>query len=251
MNHFQDAGTFGSQLYILGSDGTLGRDEFLRLLYGAQVSLEVGVGATLIAMFLGLIIGSIAGFFGGWIDTVISRVTEITMAFPYLLFVIALASTVGDAAEQGHVRVPRPRASSRSIVVFGIFELVLLGARLPRPSRSRSREGVRRGRPDDRRRATCDRAVAHLPAPRRAARSSSRRSTSPPTSSPRPACRSSASGSRCRPRAGATSSPTRPNYYLTRPLLLFWPGLAVVLTTLAFNLLGDGLRDAFDPRSQR
>ena len=42
-----------------------------------------------------------------------------------------------------------------------------------------------------------------------------------------------------------------PNFYLTRPLLLLWPGLALVLTTLAFNLLGDGLRDAFDPRSQR
>ena len=42
-----------------------------------------------------------------------------------------------------------------------------------------------------------------------------------------------------------------PNFYLTRPLLLFWPGLALVMTTLAFNLLGDGLRDAFDPRSQR
>ena len=76
MNHFQDDGTVESQLYILGSDGTTGRDEFLRLLYGAQVSLEVGVGATLIAMFLGLILGSIAGFFRGWIDTVISRVTR-------------------------------------------------------------------------------------------------------------------------------------------------------------------------------
>jgi peptide/nickel transport system permease protein len=42
-----------------------------------------------------------------------------------------------------------------------------------------------------------------------------------------------------------------PNFYLTRPLLLLWPGLALVCTTLAFNLLGDGLRDAFDPRSQR
>ena len=114
VNHFQDDGTIESQLYILGADGTTGRDEFLRLLYGAQVSLEVGIGATLIAMFLGLLLGSIAGFFRGWIDTVISRVTEITMAFPYLLFVIALASTVGTRLEQGHVRVPLARERLRS-----------------------------------------------------------------------------------------------------------------------------------------
>ena len=57
------------------------------------------------------------------------------------------------------------------------------------------------------------------------------------------------SASSRRPRAGATCSRTRREYYTTRPLLMLWPGLAVLMTTLAFNLLGDGLRDAFDPRS--
>src|SRR5262245_24767789 len=76
---------------ILGADGTLGRDEFLRVLYGAQVSLEVAVGATILGMFIGVLLGSVAGYFRGWVDTIISRVTEITMAFPALLVVIALA----------------------------------------------------------------------------------------------------------------------------------------------------------------
>ena len=62
--------------------------------------------------------------------------------------------------------------------------------------------------------------------------------------------RSSASGSSPRPRAGATCSPTRPTSTRRVPLLMLWPGLALVLTSLAFNLLGDGLRDAFDPRSR-
>ena len=53
------------QILILGGDSTLGRDEFLRILYGAQVSLEVAVGATLIAMFLGLLLGAVAGFYRG------------------------------------------------------------------------------------------------------------------------------------------------------------------------------------------
>ena len=83
-------------ILILGADSQLGRDEFLRLLYGAQVSLEVAIGATLLSMLIGVVMGSIAGYHGGWIDTIVSRVTEIVMAFPLLLFIIALASTVGD-----------------------------------------------------------------------------------------------------------------------------------------------------------
>src|ERR687885_2787889 len=90
------AGQFGSVFFILGGDGQLGRDEFLRLLYGAQVSLEVAIGATILSIVVGVIMGSLAGYHGGWIDTVVSRITEIVMAFPLFLFIIALASTVGD-----------------------------------------------------------------------------------------------------------------------------------------------------------
>src|SRR5204862_1967365 len=83
-------------LFQGGVDSQLGRDEFLRLLYGAQVSLEIAVGATLLGMTIGVLMGAAGGYFGGWSDTLVSRLTEIVMAFPYLLFVIALASTVGD-----------------------------------------------------------------------------------------------------------------------------------------------------------
>jgi ABC-type dipeptide/oligopeptide/nickel transport system permease subunit len=83
-------------LFILGSDSNLGRDEFLRLLYGAQVSLEVALGATFVSMMIGILLGSIAGYFGGWVDMIVSRLTEIVMAFPFLLFVVALSSTVGQ-----------------------------------------------------------------------------------------------------------------------------------------------------------
>src|ERR671931_2520523 len=90
------SGHWSSTFFILGGDGQLGRDEFLRLLYGAQVSLEVAVGAMLLSMLVGVVMGSIAGYHGGWIDSIVSRVTEIVMAFPLLLFIIALASTIGD-----------------------------------------------------------------------------------------------------------------------------------------------------------
>ncbi len=81
---------------MLGGDGQLGRDEFLRMLYGAQTSLEVAIGATVLSMIVGVLMGSIAGYYGGWTDTLVSRITEIAMAFPILLFIIALASTAGD-----------------------------------------------------------------------------------------------------------------------------------------------------------
>ena len=83
MTHVLDPNHPGhTTLFILGADGTLGRDEFLRILYGARVSLEVAVLSTVGVMTIGVIMGTVAGYFRGWIDTIISRIIEITMAFP-------------------------------------------------------------------------------------------------------------------------------------------------------------------------
>src|SRR5262245_50542022 len=110
------AGDFGSTLFVLGGDGQLGRDEFLRLLYGTQVSLEVAIGATVMSMVIGVLMGAIAGYFGGWIDTVVSRLTDIVMAFPLLLFIIAVASTAG----------PRLDAITLGVFQEGVVTLVLI-----------------------------------------------------------------------------------------------------------------------------
>src|SRR5688572_30126479 len=84
------------QILVLGAADTLGRDEFLRLLYGGRVSLQVAVFSTIGTVMLGVLLGAMAGYYRGWVDTIVSRLTEITMAFPVLLFAIALASTVGS-----------------------------------------------------------------------------------------------------------------------------------------------------------
>ena len=84
-------------IYLLGGDGPLGRDEFLRVLYGGQVSLEIGFGAALIAVMIGGLLGAIGGFFGGLADAVISRLTDLVMAVPLILVLIVLGSTVGDS----------------------------------------------------------------------------------------------------------------------------------------------------------
>jgi peptide/nickel transport system permease protein len=234
-------------LFVLGADGTLGRDEFLRLLYGARVSLEVAIGATLLSMFIGVLLGSIAGYFRGGIDAIISRVTEITMAFPLLLFVIALAATAGD------------RLNDITLGVFqeGVITLILIGgifgwfypARILRAQvlSLREKEFVEAARMvgSSDWRIIRSHLLPHLVAPIivystlivaqfvlfEAGLSFLGLGVKLPTAS------------------WGNLLSTAPDFYTQQPWLMVWPGLAVLLTTLAFNLLGDGLRDAFDPRS--
>jgi peptide/nickel transport system permease protein len=247
--HFTDNTAEGAKhfFFILGGDGTLGRDEFLRLLYGAQVSLEVAVGATLLSMLIGVVMGSIAGYHGGWIDTIVSRITEIVMAFPLLLFIIALASTVGD----------RLNNITLGFLGKGVLTLVLvLGffgwfypARIVRAQvlSLREKEFVEAARMVGANdfRIVRSHLLPHLVAPiivlssitvaqfilLEAGLSFLGIGIQQPTSS------------------WGNLLETSTEYYLAQPWLMLWPGAAILVTTLAFNLLGDGLRDAFDPRS--
>ena len=104
----QDNSGHGKTFFLLGGDGPLGRDEFLRVLAGGQVSLEIAFIATAIALLIGVALGTIAGYYGGLIDSVVSRITELFMSFPLLLLVIALGQTVADRFE--------------SVTVDGLFQ---------------------------------------------------------------------------------------------------------------------------------
>jgi ABC-type dipeptide/oligopeptide/nickel transport system permease subunit len=237
-------------ILILGAASTLGQDEFLRLLYGAQVSLEVALLSTFGVMVIGVLMGSIAGYFRGAIDTVISRVTEITMAFPVLLFVIALAATVGPRLD----RITLHGAFGQGVITL-TFIFVLFGwfypARIMRAQvlSIREKEYIEAARmigaSDGR--IIRSHVLPHLVAPiivfsslivasyilAEAGLSFLGLGIHPPQSS------------------WGNLLAEGPNYYLAQPWLMVWPGLAVLVTTLAFNLLGDGLRDAFDPRAVR
>jgi peptide/nickel transport system permease protein len=237
----------GHTLFILGADGTLGRDEFLRLLYGARVSLEVAVLSTIGVMTIGIIVGVTAGYFRGWIDAALSRIIEVTMAFPALLFIIALAATIGE------------RLNNITFGVFGkgVVTLVLVftvfgwyyPARIVRSSvlSLREKEFVEAARmvgASDMR-IMRSHVLPHLVAPivvvstlivaqyilAEAGLSFLGLGVKLPTAS------------------WGVLLAAAPEFYTSVPWLMLWPGLAVLLTTLAFNLLGDGLRDAFDPRA--
>jgi peptide/nickel transport system permease protein len=114
----------GKTLFLLGGDGPLGRDEFLRVLAGGQVSLEIAFIATTIALLIGVVLGMIAGYYGGLIDSLISRVTELFMSFPLLLLVIALGQTAAqrfEAVTAGGLFEPGVLALSTLIGVFSWF----------------------------------------------------------------------------------------------------------------------------------
>ena len=242
-------GDLEQQLFVLGSDSTLARDEFLRLLYGAQVSLEVGVGATLLSLFLGSILGAVAGFYRGWADTAISRMVDLTMAVPYLLFVITLAGTVGTRLN--HVTFGFLGEGVITLVlVFGLLGW-FYSARVMRSVALsiREKEFVEAARMvgASNWRIIRSHVFPHLLGPlivlatlnvaafilAEAGLSFLGLGIQLPTAS------------------WGTLLADAPQYYTSRPLLMVWPGVALLLTTLAFNLLGDGLRDAFDPRGSR
>jgi peptide/nickel transport system permease protein len=237
-----------STYYLLGASDLVGRDEFLRVLYGAQVSLEAAVVSTMIGLFIGVSMGILAGFYGGLIDTIVSRMTEIVMAFPLLLFAIALASTVGDRLN--------------SYTFFGIFDpgivtLILVistfswyyPARIVRAQvlSLREKEFVEAARMvgGSNFRIMRSHLLPHVVGTIivygtltvatnilfEAALSYLGVGLPPPNAS------------------WGNLLSDAVNYYTTQPWLIIWPGLAILITTLSFNLLGDGLRDAIDPRS--
>ena len=233
-------------LFVLGGADSLGRDLFLRLLYGARVSLEVAIGATLISMTIGVLLGATAGYFRGGIDAIISRFTEITMALPALLLIIALAATAGERVDNITFGIFPPGVITL-VSVLGIFGW-FYPARIVRAQviSLREKEFIEAARMvgSSDWRIIRSHLLPHLVAPiivystlivaqfvlAEAGLSFLGIGIELPTAS-----------------WGSLLS-VAPEYYTQQPWLMAWPGLAVLVTTLAFNLLGDGLRDAFDPR---
>jgi len=241
-------GNWGHTLLILGGDSQLGRDLFLRLLYGAQTSIEVAFFATACSVSLGVIMGLLAGYFRGWVDTVVSRLVEMVMVFPYLLFIIALQVAAG----------PTLNAITLGFLAHGVFTLAVIftifgwfyPARIIRGVvlSLREKEFVEAARMTGASdfRIMRSHLLPHLVAPiivystlivaqniiAEAGLSFLGLGIPQPTAS------------------WGSLLQQAPEFYLTQPWLMVWPGLAILLTTLAFNLLGDGLRDAFDPRAR-
>ncbi len=141
--------------FFLGADGGLGRDEMVRLMYGGRTSLFIGLTSALITTLLATVLGLLAGYFGGRLDSFISRALDLIWAFPVVLLGIAL----GTALAVGGLKIGPLEVAGSSIwipiVIIGVVYDPVHGAADPRRGAGPAREGVRRGRGRPGRRARC------------------------------------------------------------------------------------------------
>lgn len=219
--------------HVMGIDGN-SRDLFSRVIFGARLSLQIGFATTLFAIAIGSFLGAIAGYAGGWVDTVIMRVMDVLLAFPSLLLAIAIVAVLGTGLINallaiGIVSIPVYARLFRSSVL-AIKELEYVTAARSVGSHS-TRLLWRHILPNALTpiivAGTLGIASTILEA---AALSFLGLGAEPPT-----------------PEWGLMLGEER-NSVFNAPHLVFFPGIAIMITVLAFNLIGDGLRDALDPR---
>ena len=222
-----------SQEHPLGRDD-LGRDILSRIIYGARTSLQIGVMSVGFAIVIGAVVGAIAGYLGGWVDNIVMRLMDIMLAFPALLLAIAIVTILGPGLLNmlyaiGIVSIPAYARVVRASVLSVKEQDYILAARAvgAPPSRILFRNVFPNTLTPLIVQATLGIGTAILDA---AGLSFLGLGAQPP-----------------RPEWGAMLGQGRYAMF-TAPHIVLFPGLAIMLTVLGFNLLGDGLRDALDPK---
>ena len=220
----------------MGTD-KLGRDIFSRMLYGARISLGAGVGVVIMAGLVGISVGIIAGYRGGWPDEALMRVTDIFFAFPSLILAMAIAGALGPSLQNALIAV--------SVVTWPVYARLIRGQVIV----LRDREFVQAARAVG---------VGHTQI--------LIRHFFPNTLSPLLVQASFEMGTVILAVAGLSfigfgAQPPIPewgvmisegrNYITTHWWLTFFPAMAMLFAVAGFNLVGDGLRDVLDPRLRR
>lgn len=222
-----------SLAHPLGTD-ELGRDVLARLLFGAQVSLIVGVASMLVSIVIGVGLGAVAGFFGGWVDNILMRIVDAALAIPYLLLLFVLSLTFSNGTVPSIVLLIAVLAwPVTARVVRGEF-LALKEREFLLASRTLGASNLR---------LMLRHILPNAAGPiivnatlliggniiTESVLSFFGFGLNPPQSS-----------------LGTMLDQSR-SFFFEDPLLLYIPGLSILLIVLSFNLMGDGLRDALDP----
>jgi peptide/nickel transport system permease protein len=224
-----------SSEHLFGTD-ELGRDIFSRVIWGARASMQAGVFSTLLAIAVAVPIGLVAGYYRGWIDPVVSRLTDVMLAFPFLIIAVGLAAVLGPSLTNATI----------ALAFAAIPQLIRVtrGETLALREEDYVRAAVANGASDPtilRRHILPNmagtlivQATVWIPTAiiGEALLSFLGLGVQPPT-----------------PSWGVMLSAAQP-FIDQAPRLVIFPGLAIFLATLSFNLLGDGLRDVLDPRTQ-
>jgi peptide/nickel transport system permease protein len=232
--------------FLFGVEPVNGRDIFSRVVYGSQISLLIAFLATLLSVVIGTALGTIAGYFGGVVDTLISRAMDIFLAFPILLFSLALVGVVPNEAFG-----LKGEALRIALIVFiiGFFNWPYIGRIVRGQTLSlREREFVDAARSLG---ATAPYILMKEMLPNLIAPILVYATLLIPSNILFEAALSFLGVGVQPPRAtwgGMLSDATQ--WYQIDPWFMIPPGLAIFVTVLAFNLFGDGLRDALDPRSR-
>ena len=219
----------------LGTD-ELGRDTLTRVLYGARISLSAGLVSVAIALLAGTLLGLVAGFVGGWLDELIGRVIDALLAFPFLILAITLAAILGPSLQNTMLAiaiVTTPafaRVTRAQVLAQRELEYVQAAGALGAGS---WRTLLRHILPNISGALIVQTSLAIAEAVlAESTLSFLGLGVQPPT-----------------PSWGSMLNTAR-GYLQTAPWLALAPGIIIFLTVLAFNLLGDGLRDALDPRGR-
>lgn len=223
-----------SREHLLGTD-ELGRDVFSRLVWGARASIEAGVFATLLATVIAVPIGLAAGYYRGWIDPVIARLTDVLLAFPFLILAVGLAAILGPSLLNATLAL--------GISTIPGFIRIARGETLALREEDYVPAAVLNGANDativfrhilpNMTNTLIVQATLTIPAAivGEAILSFLGLGVQPPASS-----------------WGTMLQEAEP-YLTLAPRLAVYPGIAIMLAALAFNVLGDGLRDVLDPRT--